>query len=278
MRTFLIVLCALTVFSTAHASEFFYQAPADQNVLTPQLGLILSQKIDDKTGGYLKSKGPVLILAFERGLSEQFAIEAITSYASVSRKDENKTKNDIEGLGDLNFRLKGVSKMEQGNLRYGVLASFSPGDSEVKANESNNYSGRHALTPYVGYEIVSGDLTFGAAIECELLVTDLKQKTLGVDDKYSDGQTLNVGVFLETVTAVGQFGGHIQYATTSDFEKESTGAKIEQANLVTLGAYGTRTLESAQLIYGVDYHRFGSTDVSEGGDGILLNFGARFAL
>lgn len=282
MRSLLFATLLLSSISSMAAeggSEFFWQAESGKSYLSPQLGFA-SGEVETKAGptGDISLFG--IGLEYENGLSEQFSAGVSLSYSSGETEVQG-TSRDQEGLGDIDFFIKGSSPLTSGNLKYGAELSLSPGNSETDSNgDSNAYSGRHTLTPYIGYETSADGLKFGGKIAYQLHLTDQKDEDAsGNETKTSGGADLDLMVFIETATSTGTFGGKIGHSISSDVKDEETGEKSDVSPLTMLGVYGTSEIKEGLTFFGeLNYGILGESDTIDNGNMFALLGGLRIAL
>lgn len=274
------MVSSVSAFASSEGSEYFWQAGAGHTYLIPELEYATIDQ-DVKAGGSRETTDTVLSVSAEYGYTEHMAFGATLGYRTA-KTEQGATEDKEKGLLDVLLYMKGSHALSAGALKYGAVLGISPGKSKQEsADEVNAYSGRHTLTPYVGYETVAFEhYKVGAKVSYEIALTDAKHEALnGTETEYSGADELEVSLFVERPYSKGNLGLALAHASISDTKDETNGGKTENSSITALEVYTDYTLnETTTLLGEVAYKMYGSTNVLDDGSGLSLLLGARFAL
>lgn len=293
MKSLTATLAALGLTLAAHAttdikSEYFYQADTDANVLTPALNYNSnSNSVKGKVSGTTTktdTTGQNLNLAYERGLTEMYAVGANLGY-TTSKQEVGTAETDTKGLQDIQIFAKGrYAFVEGSSMHYGAELYFSPSEKQIdNANkEEDAMSGGNSLRPWAGYQWLMGSHVLGTKLSTDFLLGEksVKVKGAAAATKYKGGEATKLGVFYEIPHEMGAVGFEAFYSSTAETKTGSTVA-ANGFNMMGLGVYSPyRFSEAATVIGDLKWSQrasssVGETDVDSSSD-LSLNVAGRF--
>ncbi len=275
---------------TAVQSEYFYQAPVDQNTFTPAVDYT-SNTTKVKNGKETKATGPVLNLMYERGLDTAFSAGAKIGYKNAT-SEVGAASTDEKGLTDLSLFFKGNAAFSEGSsLHYGVAldAGLEKQKRDLVKEENNASSGGMALTPFIGYQWAIGSGAAGARLSSEVLKTAKGEQTtaLGTADYDLEGgnQTQLTGFYeMKMETAVIDF--EARYTTHADQKvKDLANSETNFGSYVGVAVIPTWAVNETTTVLGsLSYDKLldtklktlGVEDEIDNGDIVGVQVGGRF--
>ncbi|MBK8203971.1 MAG: hypothetical protein IPK68_17215 [Bdellovibrionales bacterium] len=256
MKSLTTTIAALGLTLAAHAttdikSEYFYQAAPDANILTPALNY--NSNSVKTTATKTDTTGQNLNLAYERGLTEMYAVGANLGY-TTSKEDAGATDTDIKGLNDIQIFAKGrYSFVEGSSMNYGAELYFSPSEKQIDStnNEKDAMSGGNSLRPWVGYQWLMGSHVLGTKVSTDFLLGEKSEKTksAAAATKYKGGEETKLAVFYEIPHEMGAVGFEAFYAATAETKTGST-VSVNGYNTMGLGVYSPYHFSEAATVIG----------------------------
>lgn len=247
-------------------SEFFHQADAAHHELTPGAYY--------KTGTYkikgLASQdltGYLLFTRYEFGLSQMLSLGTTLTYSSEDNKRSGSTTT-ASGLHDLDLFLKGNLAAGPGTFRYGFSLLVSPGDLTRKSNgDSNKYSGRLTLRPYLGYEVDLSPCRFGGRISREQALGDGTEKSSTGTKKYSDWEETVLSLFYEHEFSPDFAAGvELDWVTTTNYNVKNPPSTIEIVSPKhVLRIYAPMPVATGTIIPELKYEFTSDEDINDSG-------------
>jgi hypothetical protein len=257
------------------SSYFFWQAGAGKSYLLPELSYTkISATL--KPAGDFSEKSTGIQVSYEYGWNEDISVGATLGY-SKDKLDNTGTSSTNSGVEDLKFYLKGTRDLAPGNLKYGASLNLSPGKNKTETNgDSNEFTGRHSITPYVGYEMKANAFTFGGKLSYELAITDEKSEdATGAETKTGGDTSTEIALFGESSCSFGRWGASLTHLMTSK-SKPAGGTESSNPTADTLDIYGDHNINDTTTLTGtIGYAKIGSSDNIDSGHGIHLALGAR---
>jgi hypothetical protein len=143
-------------------------------------------------------------LVGEYGLSPMFSLGVALSVSNAKLHNHATSKDTkIAGFNDIDFYLNGRTPIaSSGSFRFGAHFFVSP-EPRKKIDSSGDWnaaSGRETLTPFIGFEIGTGIVTYGARLKYDVYKTkaNFNQEIAPVSTgKIKDGGELKTSVFAE---------------------------------------------------------------------------------
>jgi hypothetical protein len=260
MKSLTTTIAALGLTLAAHAttdikSEYFYQAAPDANILTP--GLNYNSNSYKTVGGTKKdTTGQNLNLAYERGLTEMYAVGANLGY-TTSKQEQGTTDTDIKGLNDIQIFAKGrYSFVEGSSMNYGADLYFSPSERQYDGTNANNpemdaMSGGNTLRPWVGYQWLMGSHVLGAKLSTDFLLGEksVKVKGAAAATKIKGGEETKLAVFYEIPHEMGAVGFEAFYMAMAETKQGST-EQNDGHNMMGLGVYSPYHFSEGATVIG----------------------------
>jgi len=225
----LLVMLPLAAFAKGGGSEYFYQASAGKQDVTPRLTIATTETEFD-SGSKTEASANVLSAEYEYGWMEGLSVGGALAYTASGDYDNGTSDGDVSGLNNLEAFVKASLPAGPGALKYGAALSLSLEDSEFESNgDTNAATGGHDLEPYVGYEMSSGSCTYGAKLALEVGLTDRTIKdTVGTTADHSGKEDTTISLFYEHKFSEDMLlGASLDWVTTSDSKNEDTGTKTE---------------------------------------------------
>jgi hypothetical protein len=288
MKSLTATLAALGLTLAAHAttdikSEYFYQADTDANILTP--ALTYNSSSYKETGNTKQdTTGQNLNLAYERGLTEMYAVGANLGY-TTSKTEQGTSETDIKGLTDIQIFAKGrYAFVEGSSMHYGADLYFSPSERQVDLtnNEWDAMSGGNSLRPWVGYQWLMGSHVLGTKLSTDFLLGEksVKVKGAAAATKIKGGEETKLAVFYEIPHEMGAVGLEAFYTAMAE-TKQGTTEQNDGHNMMGLRVYSPyRFSEAATVIGNLKWSQWasssvGGVDVDSTSD-LSLNVAGRF--
>jgi len=290
MKSLTTTIAALGLTLAAHAttdikSEYFYQADTDANILTPAL----NYNSNSYKMGSTKTDitGQNLNLAYERGLTEMYAVGANLGY-TTSKQEQGTTDTDIKGLNDIQIFAKGrYAFVEGSSMHYGAELYFSPSEKQKDNTNANNpeedaMSGGNSLRPWVGYQWLMGAHVLGTKLSTDFLLGEKSVKTKGAAaaTKYKGGEETKLAVFYEIPHEMGTVGFEAFYTAMAETKTGSTVA-YNGYNMMGLGVYSPyRFSEAATVIGDLKWSQWATSSIGgvdvDSSSVLSLNVSGRF--
>lgn len=231
--TILVALPVAAFAAEGGGSEFFHQAQEGKHELTPSFTYLTGSY--ETPGTTADMTGTTFSLSYDYGLMPEMSLGAELAFSSTETEVGAVSSTD-SGLNDLALFVKASMPAGPGALKYGAELSLSPGDSVSEASgDANNYSGGHALTPYVGYEYNAAPCTFGAKLATSFGLTDRatedESTTPSTKTDYSGSEETTFSFFYEhEFNADMLIGASLDWTTTSDETDETNGGTSENVS------------------------------------------------
>lgn len=290
MKSLTATLAALGLTLAAHAttdikSEYFYQAAPDANILTP--GLNYNSSSFKVTGGTKQdTTGQNLNLAYERGLTEMYAVGANLGY-TTSKTEQGTSETDTKGLQDIQIFAKGrYSFVEGSSMNYGAELYFSPSEKQEDTanNENDAMSGGNSLRPWVGYQWLMGSHVLGTKLSTDFLLGERSVKnktaTTTTTTKSKGGEETKLAIFYEIPHEMGAVGFEAYYSATAETKTGSTEGN-DGANMMGLGVYSPYHFSEAATVIGdLKWSQLASSSIGgvdiDSSSNLSLNVAGRF--
>jgi hypothetical protein len=288
MKSLTTTIAALGLTLAAHAttdikSEYFYQAAPDANILTP--GLNYNSSSYKQTGGTKQdTTGQNLNLAYERGLTDMYAVGANLGY-TTSKTEQGTSETDVKGLQDIQIFAKGrYSFIEGSSMNYGADLYFSPSERQIDLanNEWDAMSGGNSLRPWVGYQWLMGSHVLGTKVSTDFLLGEksVKVKGAAAATKIKGGEETKLAVFYEIPHEMGAVGFEAFYTAMAETKQGST-EQNDGHNMMGLGVYSPYHFSEAATVIGdLKWSQWASSSVGgvdvDSSSALSLNVAGRF--
>ena len=300
MRGILVIAMAC-VFSTVsfaqdkkmmkeEASLFYYAPPAAMHSIDFRPGLLINtMKLEVKSNGVKQGDAEtttnIHTVTYKYSVADNMTFGAMMGIGSYKTKttptggSSSETKNS--GMSDLTFMYQAFNKMNDSKLRWEVDLGMSPGKAKASSTstDGNLYTGGMSLAPSVAFEQNLSSMTWGIGATYSLLMERTAEPASGTTEtKYTGGNTLSFGPYLEMPFTGGRAGAFLKLSNMGEI-KSKTGTSAETTSqkstaMTSLGGaasynFTERFAGLAELAYST------VTNDDASGNMTSLNIGAR---
>ena len=175
-------------------------------------------------------------------------------YAKTTVESSN-SKRISSGLQNLDTHLLGSHSLTSGSFKYGSKLSISPDNLIIESNGNYNaFTGRHMLTPYVGYEMQLSESIWGVKFEHEIGLGKRTYKdSTGAKFKDSGMEVTTLSSFYEhEVAPQWKWGFSLGWAHVADYVNDN-GTFESMTPLHILSFYSNHPVGSGTFITKLEY-------------------------
>jgi len=270
-------------------SEYQYQTSAGRIDVTAALGY---QQMEAKgpNASKVEQKGLSQMVRGEYGINDMFSAGLIVRNFDLKSEysaNLNQPSTKESGLADPVIFFHGRMAQGPGSLRFGADVGFSLEDSEISSTDNENMaSGGISVAPFVGYEMIKDQCTYGARVSYLFYATERnetdKTSTPPDKNKLKGGAALTTALFYEHNMNPWILGAALEFVFQDGEKTTTAGVTTEEDashSAYRLNVYAPYDIsQTIRLLPRITYGNYMAMDKTErtSQNDMTVEIGARF--